>query len=140
MGSVPVSEIQAIGGLDKWMSKAKGRKPSSPLGYDIERMNGLEARYAGLLEGKKLSGSIISWHFENMKLRLADNTFYTPDFMVMVYDGSISFHETKGFWRDDARVKIKMAAEQFPMFSFIAVQWDRKKKEWSFEYFRKVTL
>lgn len=82
--------------------KGQGRKPSSPLAYDIEGMNGLEARYARFLEGKRLSRSIVSWHFENMKLRLADNTFYTPDCMPMLHVGSISFHETKGFWREHA--------------------------------------
>lgn len=72
---------------------------------------------------------------EIVALRLADRTTYNPDFYLMLPDGSIGFHETKGFWRDDARAKIKMAAEQFPEWFFVAVQWDSKAKEWRFERF-----
>jgi hypothetical protein len=67
-----------------------------------------------------------------MKFRLADATFYTPDFMVMFANGSIEAHEVKGFWQDDSRVKIKVAADMFPI-PFIGVQW--KKSEWVFEKF-----
>ena len=49
-------------------------------------------------------------------------------------DGSIEIHEAKGFWEDDARVKIKAVAEQFPEFWFMAVQW--KGGEWQVERFR----
>ena len=55
----------------------------------------------------------------SVKLRLADKTFYTPDFAVMAGDGFMEMHEVKGFWTDDARVKIKVAADQYP-FRFIA--------------------
>ena len=34
--------------------------------------------------------------------------------------GVLELHECKGFWRDDARVKIKVAASLYP-FKFIAV-------------------
>jgi hypothetical protein len=40
--------------------------------------------------------------------------------------GAVTFYETKGFMRDDAIVKIKTAAKQFPMFTFVLVT--RKKK------------
>ena len=65
---------------------------------------------------------LILWHkFEPLKLRFADNTFYTPDFAVLPASTRvIELHEVKGFWRDDARVKIKVAASLFP-FRFIAV-------------------
>lgn len=118
---------------------AKGRKPSDLiLGYSTERMNGLETRYAGRLEEMKRAGRLITWKFEEIKLRMADSTFYTPDFFIMLPDGTVGFHETKGFWRDDARAKIKIAAELYPMFFFMGVQWDTKAKEWIFERFRNV--
>lgn len=69
----------------------------------------------------------ILWHrFEDIKLRLANNTFYTPDFDVLAADGVMELHEVKGFWQDDARVKIKIAADQYP-FRFIAVRVRPKK-------------
>lgn len=95
-------------------------------------MNGLEKKYAELLEMQKQEGKILCYKFESVKFKLANNTYYTPDFMV-VYHDRIAFHETKGFWREDARVKIKVAARAFEEFEFKAVQW--KKKQWLFEDF-----
>ncbi len=77
-------------------------------------MNKLEAEYAARLEGLKLAGEISDYRFECLKLRLADRTFYTPDFMVLRADGVFEVHEVKGHWEDDARVKIKVAAELYP--------------------------
>jgi len=91
-------------------------------------MNKTEAKYADDLEAMKLAGDIADWRFEPLKLRLADRTYYTPDFMVIFPDGAIRFDEVKGFWRDDARVKFKVAAEQFPWFQFMAVQALSKKQ------------
>lgn len=59
-------------------------------------------------------------------LRLADNTFYTPDFAVMLADGALEMHEVKGFWTDDGRVQIKIAADLYPV-RFIAVRAMAKK-------------
>lgn len=86
------------------------------------RMNKTEAAYADTLEAMRLNGGIKAWKFEAVKLRLATLTWYTPDFLVVMPDGAMEFHEVKGFWRDDARVKIKVAAEQYPMFRFLAVR------------------
>lgn len=164
--TVSAREVQAAGGLDKWAAKAaqgrpvnrptpaetaatsrdgarvpqaKGRKPVDPfVGYDGERMNKLEAMYAAHLEALRRSGKIVFWRFESAKFRLADRTWYTPDFYIMRQDGTLEIHETKGFWEDDARVKIKVTAEQFPELQFVAVQWDKCAKGWRFERFRAV--
>jgi len=99
------------------------------------RMNKTEAAYAYRLETLRTAGEIAWYGFEPLKLRLASNTFYTPDFMVMLLDGLIELHEVKGFWRDDARVKIKVAAERFPMFRFVAVKKRTKNRGWQTEEF-----
>lgn len=81
-------------------------------------------------------GDLLWYKFEGLKLRLADNTFYTPDYAVLRADGLMEVHEVKGFWQDDARVKIKVAADLYP-FRFIAAM-PRKKKDgggWSIEVF-----
>lgn len=117
------------------MRLAKGVVPPS-------RMNATEQKYADVLEYKRRAGEIAWWAFEPIKLRLADNTFYTPDFLVMLPGGELECHEVKATWlikgkpmaawRDDARVKIKVAAESFP-FRFIAVNptkdggWQREE-------------
>lgn len=89
-------------------------------------MNKTEAAYAEYLNLRKLAGSVLWYRFEAIKLRLADNTFYTCDFAVMTADGTLEMHECKGFWADDARIKIKVAAVQYP-FRFIAVKARAKK-------------
>lgn len=96
----------------------------------FEKMNSLERRYAEHLVSLEATGEIRRWDFQPVKLRLADRTFYTPDFRVIANDRTEQYHETKGFWRDDARAKIKMANEQHP-YVFVAVQW--KAKQWVFE-------
>ena len=77
-------------------------------------MNKTEAAYAEHLASLRHAGKIQWFKFEGLKFRLADNTFYTPDFEVMAADGVIEIHEVKGFWEDDARVKIKVAADLYP--------------------------
>jgi hypothetical protein len=83
-------------------------------------MNGLEANYAATFLAHK------PHFYEAVTLKLAADTRYTPDFMVMEDDGTITFVECKGFWRDDAKVKIKVAAEMYPMFRFKAVSYSKK--------------
>ena len=95
-------------------------------------MNKTEAAYAAYLEMLKRAGEVADYRFEAVKLRLADKTFYTPDFVVLAPDGVLEMHEVKGFWEEDARVKIKVAAAQFP-FRFLAIT--RDKGNWSFESF-----
>jgi hypothetical protein len=89
-------------------------------------MNRTEARYAEHLEARKQAGEVAWWKFESIKLRLADNTFYTPDFAVMLIDGLMECHETKGHWEEDARVKIKVAASMYS-FRFRAFKPRAKK-------------
>lgn len=102
--------------------RAKGRRQHTP-----GTMNKTEAKYAEELNAAMRKGEIEWWAFEPVKLKLADKTYYTPDFCVMNIDGTIDFIETKGFWEDDARVKIKVAAKLFPMFRFVALIPQSKK-------------
>lgn len=108
---------------------ALGRLPSGT-------MNKTEAAYAEHLKFRQLAGTILWWHFEGVKLRLADNTFYTCDFAVLADDEVLEMHEVKGFWADDARVKIKVAASLYP-FRFCAVKAKSKKNGggWEVEQF-----
>jgi hypothetical protein len=89
-------------------------------------MNKTEAAYDAYLKTLLMAGELLWYKFEGMKFRLADNTFYTPDFALMRQDGQMEIHETKGFWTDDARVKIKVAADMYP-FKFVAIKARAKK-------------
>lgn len=83
-------------------------------------MNKTEAAYANYLELLKRTGEVVWYEFEPMNLRIASKCFYKIDFLVMKASGQLECHEVKGFWTDDALVKIKAAAEKFP-FRFISV-------------------
>ena len=97
------------------------------------KMNKTEAAYAAHLDVLKAAGEIVAWWFEPFKLRLADRTWYTVDFLVWHPGGVAECVEVKGFWREDARVKFKVAAEKYNCFCFTAAQ--RRKGRWEYEYF-----
>lgn len=106
--------------------RALGRLP-------VGQLNKMEQAYEDRVLKPAVTAGEIAWYrFEGVKLRLADNTFYTPDFAVMRSDGQMECHEVKGRWMDDARVKIKVAASQYP-FQFIAVT--RARGDWKEERF-----
>ena len=86
-------------------------------------MNGWEKQYAQVLELRRRANEIEWYAFDAIKLRLADRTFYEPDFLVMTSTGLLEIHEVKGHWEDDAKVKIKVAADKFP-FKFLAIRKD----------------
>lgn len=92
----------------------------------VGAMNKTEVAYAAHLEARRAAGEVAWFLFEGIKYRLADNTFYTPDFAVMLADGTMECHEVKGHWQDDARAKIKIAADLYP-FRFIALKARAKK-------------
>ena len=96
-------------------------------------MNKTECAYANYLELQKRMGQVAWYAFEPVSWKLAKNTTYTPDFLVLQDDGSVECHEVKGYWRDDARVKIKVAARQFPFIRFVAVK--KIQGGWDFEEF-----
>lgn len=86
-------------------------------------MNKTEARYRDHLKWLHTQGEVAWYAFEAFKLRLADKTYYTPDFVVILRTGLTEFHEVKGHMEDDAAVKIKTAAEIYWPFRFRLVRW-----------------
>jgi|ERR1700683_3613877 len=104
--------------------KPRGRVQQHKTG----KMNKTELTYSQHLDREIREGRLFCYWFEAVKLRLADNTWLTVDFVCVESDGVISFREVKGTWKngkpgwkEDARVKWKVAAEQFPCFPFLAV-------------------
>lgn len=84
------------------------------------RMNKTEQRYfTDILEPGMRRGAILSADFDAIKLRIGDNCFYTPDFLVQLRDGTMELHEVKGFMEDDARVKISSIAEKYPFTVYL---------------------
>lgn len=104
-------------------------------------MNKTESAYAVHLESLRRQGLIEWFNYEGIKLKLADKTFYTPDFAVMMPDGMIELHDVKGttkdkvtkeskpFVHDDgSTIKIKIAASIYPLQ--FATVWLDKLEGW----------
>jgi hypothetical protein len=126
--AVRISDEQAKAlGIEQHIPKRAGRRA----GLDDQGRNKTEARFGAYLDTLLKYGAIRAYWFESVKLRLARTTFYTPDYFVIRSDGLPGCYEVKGFWRDDARVKIKVAAEKYPGIAFVAVRL--VNREWEFE-------
>lgn len=109
-------------------------------------MNKNEARYAQHLEDRKRAGEIAGWWWEWINFVLAFDCRWKPDFVVMLPDGTIELHDTKGAkkngkgewvpWiEEDARIKLHIAGTHFP-FIVKAVWWDKDKREWAERVYR----
>lgn len=106
------------------------------------RMNRTEEAFSAILDAHP---RVALWRFEPVKLRLADATFYEPDFLVITEDGRVCFvevktrwggknHAGKAGWTEDSRVKVKVAAETFFEFDFYAaVAPSKRSLAWEFE-------
>jgi hypothetical protein len=100
--------------------QARGRAIPAPSG-----MNKTERRYSEHLDVLRLAGEVAAWRFEAVTLKLGVDVRYSPDFLVILPGGELELHETKGFMRDDARVKLRCAARLFPFFTFRLVRWGK---------------
>jgi hypothetical protein len=95
-------------------------------------MNQTEARWANVLEGRRLAGTIRSWRYEAKKLILsvAADCSYLPDFWVENLHGEVEIYEVKGaYTREDSIIKLKWAADKYRLITFHLCQWKRGK--WS---------
>jgi len=109
-----------MSGLKRY--QALGRLPAGT-------MNKTEAAYALRLEALKQAGEVLWYKFESINLRLAANTFYKVDFMVLTNENALEAHEVKGgYITEDSVMKIKIAASLYP---FRFVMMIRQKGQWS---------
>jgi hypothetical protein len=102
-----------------------GRKPVARTRPD-DGMNKTERAFAETLVLSKSRGLIDDWEREPFKVRLAGRTWYTPDFLVWpnstpTEEARTTFAEVKGFMRDDAAVKLKIATRLYPRFRWLLV-------------------
>ena len=104
--------------------QALGRKKKGEL-------NRTEQGYAQYLDEERRAGRVADFWFESVKLRIADGAcWYTPDFMVLRPGGELELHEVKGsprIFADDAKVKCKACATQYPFALFVV--YPRRKKD-----------
>lgn len=89
-------------------------------------MNRLEQGWELVLAERQATGRIVWFKYEAVTFKLAPDLRYTPDFLVMLPDGTLECHECKGFFAEHNKVKVKAAAAMFP-FRFVLVQRAAKK-------------
>lgn len=99
---------------------------------------------ADVLEPALFRADITGYRREPIKFRLAGRTWFTPDFQVwqgqrIVFAGGqaiqesplkITFVEIKGFMRDDAAVKLKVAASLYPEFHWLLITRPTRRDGW----------
>lgn len=95
---------------------------------DVVKLNKTERAYHEYL--KTLGDLWIG--VQNVTLKLADDCRLTPDFAAIDHKGNMRLIDVKGFQREDALIKMKVAAREFPWARFIIVKrdgawWDHKE-------------
>ena len=83
--------------------------------------------YTSVLKPRILTGEVETIEYEAITFKLGDGSRYTPDFYVKRTDGHCELHETKGYWREDDRVKIKVAASKYSEFFWFGIRISNKK-------------
>jgi len=123
---VPVADVQRKTDL-----RARGRVRKR-----AGEMNRTEAAFVEELKRMQTVGEIVWWRWDCLTLRMADRTHYHPDFAVLYADGLLRLIDTKGcttkdgkykpFCEEDATLKMKIVADQFPIVIAIAYRLPKK--------------
>ena len=84
-----------------------------------------EANYARYLNWLISLGEIVKWEyeadtFEFEKIKKGTR-FYTPDFKITNNDGSIEYHEVKGYMDDKSKTKIKRFCKYYPDIKLVII-------------------
>lgn len=84
-----------------------------------------EANYARYLNWLVGLGEIKSWEYEpeefEFKTIKKGNRFYIPDFKVTNNDGSIEYHEVKGYMDADSKTKLNRMAKYYPDIKIVLI-------------------
>ncbi|MFB1500803.1 hypothetical protein [Thiocapsa sp. N5-Cardenillas] len=89
----------------------------------LDALNKTERRYYDLLRTRP---DLVWIGVHVWKLRLAANTYFTPDFTTLDSSGCLTMIDTKGgFTREDAQLKLKLVARTFPMFRIVKAVWEK---------------
>lgn len=90
-----------------------------------------EANYGRYLEFQRVNGMIRSWQhepetfwFEGIKRGTCS---YLPDFKVTTLNGTVEYHEVKGWMDHKSKTKIKRMAKYHPLIRLIVIDSNRYK-------------
>jgi hypothetical protein len=101
------------------------KKAASRIRQNSAGLNKTEQAFYDYLQGRGAPGVLRTvLPPQSITLRIANGCRYTPDFVVAYHHSTdipsvdLVAYEVKGFMRDDAAVKIKVAATAFPWITF----------------------
>jgi len=87
-----------------------------------------EANYARYLNWLIGVGEIERWEYESITFWFEEikrgTRSYTPDFTVHLHDGSVEYHEVKGWMDQKSKTKLKRMAKYYPNVKIILVDKD----------------
>lgn len=87
-----------------------------------------EWQYARRLVWERDVGMIRDFQYEPDRLEIGVGAFYTPDFGVDLIDGGREMREVKGYKREAAMVRLKVAAQRYSHLRFVLVT--KKAGQW----------
>lgn len=91
-----------------------------------------EANWARYLNWLISVGEITSWKYEAKTFEFTKikkgSRFYTPDFEVVNQDGSVEYHEIKGYNYPEGATKLKRMAKYYPDVKLILIERDEYRK------------
>lgn len=95
-----------------------------------------EANYCRYLIFLQEKGQIKRWEYEPETFEFKERhgtTRYTPDFLVENMDGSIKYHEVKGYFDRASKTKIKRFKRDYPALELIVIDKEnyRQIAKWS---------
>ncbi len=92
---------------------------------DIFFRSGWEANWARYLTFLQEKGEIIAWQYEPETFEFEKikkgNKYYTPDFRIINNDGSVVYHEVKGYMTPQARTKLNRMRRYYPGVEVIVI-------------------
>jgi hypothetical protein len=83
-----------------------------------------EANYARYLNWLIKVGEIVSWTYEPDTFEFPvkrGNRFYVPDFKLVNRNGSIEYHEVKGWMDPQSATKLKRMAKYYPAVKIVLI-------------------
>ncbi len=87
-----------------------------------------EANYARYLNWLVEVGELLAWEYEPDTFAFVGikrgTRFYTPDFKVFNKDGSVEYHEVKGYMDQPSRTKLKRMVKYYPDITVVLIDKD----------------
>lgn len=117
-------ERQAASAAPTRQMRSLGRVRSRKVDAAIEA-------YGEFLAVRRCAGDVLWFRAQPIELRLADETYYGPNFAVMVASGHLEMHHVVDAAKNESLTTVKIAAEQFP-FRFVVVHRG-DSHDWKFE-------